>query len=964
MATDIKVVKTVFSVDSTDIDEAKVKYNGLTTSIEKATTALKNQSTDAKTSVADLNKSINSVINRTNQLQAEYQKISNQASKTFDPKTLDIYKQKMQALQSEAKELGVKLTDTNKQTENLKNRFNGIGSVIAGAFAIGSVVAFGKSVLDATVKNEQLTKSFEVMLKSKAQADILMSQLVQFAKTTPFQLTEVSEATKRLLAFGVESSDIEKTLRKLGDVSAGIGAPLGEIAYLFGTIKTQGRAMTMDINQFTNRGIPMWEELAKITGISGLALKKYVEEGKVGFKEIDQAFTNLTTNGGKFTGLMDAQSKTLGGTISNLGDSWDQFMVKLGNGNSGILKSIVSTLGEVVDKLNEWAETEEDAVKSLAEKKSRAVQKYVEEDYKKFIDLGKKNGVDERTAIEERYNDQTSLKANLLKTQQDKLKELEEKRRKYIEHEEGSILLDRLHSVATLSDKTEFDKNTRLVIAQKAEIEKTKLHQKILEDVRKKYFDEVAKEEEKETEKQRKARESAQKKIVDDAINLLKHEEQIAKQKAINAGANETDILRIEDDFNYKRVEIYTKYSDILNTKQKQDQENTILNIDTLAVKISESDKKILEARIKANEEWSKKVNDQHLKEEDNLKKTLDRQNSIEQDKIGIERAETLIKLYESNNLTIEEKLKEREKIEAEFAKQSLEETIRADEEKLLLLTLNSEDYISLERKIAEEKVKLNDEANNKIIESDKKKESTRKEIAQQTVDVLKQGVNAIFQYQSNVNSATLIDLQDKEERELKLAEGNQAKKDAIAKKYAAEEAKIKRKQFEQDKAIALINIAISTAEGVAKAFAKTGPGGFALGALIIASGAIQAGLVASQPTPKFAKGVIDLQGKGTGTSDEIHAMLSKGESVMTAEETSKFKPLLQSIRRKELSPELANMMLSGQRISNVNLNTDSLAKELRGMPKNHISLDKEGFKTYLYSENLKQESLNNRYLS
>ena len=913
MATDIKVVKTVFVVDTADVKKATQDYDNLAKSIDntgKELTETGKQATEGSKKVKE----------------------------------------------------GI---DNSKQSvDKFKGSFGGIGATIAGAFAVGSIIAFGKSVLDATVKNEQLVKSFEVMLKSKAQANILMSQLVEFAKTTPFELTEVAEATKRLLAFGIASSDIEKTLRKLGDVSAGIGAPLGDIAYLFGTIKTQGRAMTMDINQFTNRGIPMWEELAKVTGISGLALKKYVEEGKVGFAEIDQAFTNLTTNGGKFTGLMDAQSKTLGGTISNLSDSWDQFLVKLGNGNSGILKSIVSTFVTIVDKLNEWAATEEDVVQSLAEKKSRAVQKYVEADYKKFIELGKKNGVDERTAIEQRYNDQTTLKSNLLKTQQDKLKELEEKRRKYIEHEEGSILLDRLHSVATLSDKTEFDKNTRLVIAQKAEIEKTKLHQKILEDVRKKYFDEVAKEEEKETEKQRKAREAAQKKIVDDALNLLRHEEQIAKQKAVNAGENETDILRIEDDFNYKRVEIYTKYYNILNTKQKQDQENTIVNIDTLGIKIAESDKKILEARKKANEEWSKATNDQHLKDEENLRKTLDRQNSIEQDKIGIQRAQTLIKLYESNNLTIEEKLKEREKIEAEFNKQSLEETIRADEEKLALLTLNSDDYIALERKIADEKVKINDDANNKILESDKKKDSLRKEIAQQAVDVFKQGINAIFQYQANVNTATLIDLQDKEERELKLAEGNQAKKEAIAKKYAAEESKIKKKQFEQDKAIALINIAISTAEGVAKAFAKTGPGGFALGALIIASGAIQAGLVASQPTPKFAKGVIDLQGKGTGTSDEIHAMLSKGESVMTAEETTKFKPLLQSIRRKELSPELANMMLSGQRISNVNLNTDSLAKELRGMPKNHISLDKEGFKTYLYSENLKQESLNNRYLS
>jgi tape measure domain-containing protein len=959
MATDIKVVKTVFSVDSTDIDEAKVKYNGLTTSIEKATTALKNQSTDAKTSVADLNKSINSVINRTNLLQSEYQKISNQASKTFDPKTLDIYKQKMQALQSEAKELGVKLTDTNKQTEKLKSGIGGIGNAIAGAFAIGSVVAFGKSVLDATVKNEQLTKSFEVMLKSKAQADILMAQLVQFAKTTPFELTEVAEATKKLLAFGIASSDIKSTLTKLGDVSAGIGAPLSEVAYLFGTIKTQGRAMTQDINQFTNRGIPMWDELAKVTGISGLALKKYVEEGKIGYKEIDQAFTNLTTNGGKFTGLMEAQSKTLGGTISNLGDSWDQFMVKLGNGNSGILKSIVSTLGEVVDKLNEWAETEEDAVKSLAEKKSRAVQKYVEDDYKKFIELGKKNGIDERTAIEERYNNQTQLKSDLLTKQQEKLEELELKRTNHANRIGDGLLVERLSEIAKLEYGAEQDRLDNLVISQKAEIEKTKLHQKILEDVKKKHFEDITKVEEGETKKQKEARLKAQKKIVDDAINLLQHEEKIAKQKAINEGKNAVEIVEIEELYNYKRVEIYNKYSDILNQKQKQDAESTIVNVDTLATKHVETETKMYADLLAENQKYYKEQKEQTEKNEKDLIESNLRYQSINQSKLSIERSESLKRVLDNDKLTYKEKQKEIEKINIEFEERKTQVEVDGLKKRLNTEILDPEKRLAIVAEIKEKELDIIKKGNEKIVEDDKATAEKRKEVIKQGLDLLEEGINAVYSYKKNVNDQELIDLKDKEKREMELAGDNQAKKDAIAKKYEALQAEVRRKQFEQNKQIALINVAINTAEAISKANPN-----IPLMAFAGASGLIQATLINSQPTPKFAKGVIDLQGKGTGTSDEIHAMLSKGESVMTAEETSKFKPLLQSIRRKELSPELANMMLNGQKMSNINLNTDSLARELRGMPKNHISIDKDGFKTFLYSENLKQESLNNRYLS
>jgi hypothetical protein len=892
MATDIKVVKTVFVVDTADVKKATQDYNNLANSIDKTG--------------------------------KELTETGKQASEG-------------------SKKVKEGLDNSKQSVDKFKSSFDGIGNAIAGAFAIGSIISFGKTVIDITSQVQKYRAVLTNTLGSQNLADIAMSQISDVAIKTNFSVMELTDTYIKFANRGLKLSQNE--MMKLADIANSTGKSIDQLT-----------EATLDAFTGENERLKEFGITAKKTGeTTQYTFKGVTTEVKNTQEAIKGYLLSLGDLEG-VTGSTAAISETLGGQISNLGDKWDKFLIAIGSRTSKIFGDAIGFISDRITFLEEILKSKEQEISESTIASNSFAQKSITSYFDNVKKESEKSKSDEKTAMEKAYLDKLAVYNKDYNSAKENIEDISGVKLSNIESANKALL--------SLAQKGASEEKKLAILEAQEYLKERKFRQ----DELKRQYEEYLKSKEittkKQTDKERKAQEALDKKIVDDAINLLKHEEQIAKQKAINAGANETDILRIEDDFNYKRVEIYTKYSDILNTKQKQDQENTILNIDTLAVKISESDKKILEGRIKANEEWSKKVNDQHLKEEDNLKKTLDRQNSIEQDKIGIERAETLIKLYESNNLTIEEKLKEREKIEAEFAKQSLEETIRADEEKLLLLTLNNEDYISLERKIAEEKVKLNDEANNKIIESDKKKEATRKEIAKETIDVLKQGLNAIFQYQSNVNSATLIDLQDKEERELKLAEGNQAKKDAIAKKYAAEEAKIKRKQFEQDKAIALINIAISTAEGVAKAFAKTGPGGFALGALIIASGAIQAGLVASQPTPKFAKGVIDLQGKGTGTSDEIHAMLSKGESVMTAEETSKFKPLLQSIRRKELSPELANMMLSGQRISNVNLNTDSLAKELRGMPKNHISLDKEGFKTYLYSENLKQESLNNRYLS
>lgn len=116
-------------------------------------------------------------------------------------------------------------------------------------------------------------------------------------------------------------------------------------------------------------------------------------------------------------------------------------------------------------------------------------------------------------------------------------------------------------------------------------------------------------------------------------------------------------------------------------------------------------------------------------------------------------------------------------------------------------------------------------------------------------------------------------------------------------KEYAKEVARIREKQARADKATAIIQAIINTSLAITKALPN-----FILAGLAAALGAAQIALIAKQPIPKspgFKKGVIGLQGEGTTTSDSITARLSKGESVMTAEETKNYKNVLWSIRKK-----------------------------------------------------------------
>jgi tape measure domain-containing protein len=252
---------------------------------------------------------------------------------------------------------GIKSATTN--TEKLNKSVNVAQkslSNLGGALGIGlsaaGVVSFGKAVVDSLVNYEYFSTSLRTLMKGNAQAaKALENQLVETAKTTPFSLVEVQDATKQLLAYGFSAGSVVKNIRMLGDVASALKIPFGDIAYLYGTLKTQGRAFSKDIYQFTGRGIPIVKELAKQFNVTDGEVMKLVEDGKVGFKEVEKAFQSMTAEGGMFFNMMAEQSKTTGGQISMLGDSWEQLKVNIGKSQTGIIAGTVSFANRLVGYL-------------------------------------------------------------------------------------------------------------------------------------------------------------------------------------------------------------------------------------------------------------------------------------------------------------------------------------------------------------------------------------------------------------------------------------------------------------------------------------------------------------------------------------------------------------------------------------------------------------------------------------
>lgn len=192
------------------------------------------------------------------------------------------------------------------------------GGALVGLGSLAGGITFGASL---AAQAEQSQIAFSTMLGDAEVAKQTLADLSQFAAETHFELPELRTAGQSLLAFGTSAEDLIPTLRAIGDVSAGVGAPINEIAQIYGKARVQGRLFAEDVNQFTGRGIPIIQELAKQFGVAESEVKNLVEKGKVNFLHLEKAFADMTGEGGKFSGLMAAQSQSLLGIFSNLKDN-------------------------------------------------------------------------------------------------------------------------------------------------------------------------------------------------------------------------------------------------------------------------------------------------------------------------------------------------------------------------------------------------------------------------------------------------------------------------------------------------------------------------------------------------------------------------------------------------------------------------------------------------------------------
>lgn len=237
------------------------------------------------------------------------------------------------------------VTDSDRMDVAMRRFATTLGQIGVGV----SLASLVRQIATTRGEFQQLEVAFTTLLQNKEKADALMRQMVDLAATTPFDLQGVANGARQLLAYGFAAEDITDTLTRLGNVAAGLGLPLERLTYLYGTTAVQGRVYARDMLQFTGSGIPVLQEMAKMYGKTTEEINEMVSAGKIGFEDVKKVIENMTNAGGQFYNLMENQSKTITGLISNLGDAIDSMFNEIGKSQEGIISSALQGVISLVE---------------------------------------------------------------------------------------------------------------------------------------------------------------------------------------------------------------------------------------------------------------------------------------------------------------------------------------------------------------------------------------------------------------------------------------------------------------------------------------------------------------------------------------------------------------------------------------------------------------------------------------
>lgn len=946
MADKIHNVRVRYVVEGEDLVKAERLLKNLSEEDQNLIKSFREVNAEASKAGSTVKNNVRSI----EELQKEYQQLKTVSKNAFDVNQLKAYQAQMDKLEAEAKQLGTSLKNASdkgkKSFLDLDSAGKKVGGAIAGYFAVSSIIQAGKAIIDTTAQFQKFEAVLVNTLGSKSDAQQALHDIKDFAASTPFAVSELTESYVKLANQGFKPTSDE--MRKLGDLAASTGKSFDQLTEAvidaqtgeFERLKEFGIRASKegDKVKFTFKGV---EQQVNFTGD---AIRKYV--------------LSLGNVAG-VSGSMAAISRTLGGQLSNLGDSFDALQVALGERFKSAISSGISAIADLVTSFKEFVEV---PVSEKLQEEQSELNVLVGAITDANVSQEVRNQL--IAELQSKYPDfLANLNAETVTNEQlnQRLKDVnDEYFRKIVLQKQDEKYKEQLGEQKDAFDNL-YDAQKNLSSAIQEVNKYTKLQKQ-----------------ENESNLQFASRmvDALNKQLLADP--KLTSQLQVAManlsraQKAYNEEEKKSsDILKeniqIEKDLTKtKELDLETRRKLVNETvnaieaaeKEKQKTEDAANSISAYRDKIKE-----------LTEEKEKQTNITDIKKLASLDAEIDRYKKLIKDVEDRLQAERRLRELRNEPIAgeIDATLKEPDITKVTKEEADKRHKIRLDEMK------------KAKKEVFDPLIRANKAAEEAQTAEDVKQALLRQQVKQQSAQkILEIGIAAsdlVFQNEAQKNLQALADIQERKDKELKLAGDNAQARAFIEKKFSDEEKRIKIQQAQQDKNKAIFDIGIQTGVAIVKQLAATPlPIGAPLVALIAAMGAIQLAAVVSRPIPKFNKGTKYVPGVDVGNRDSVLANLTVGEAVIPREQNKKYAPIVSGIidgtLDHNLVPKLnyAKFEKEGYGVRQDFAGMEKQLKEIKGvlqtLPVTKVNIDKKGLQTYIETGVSQTEFLNNYFQS
>lgn len=243
---------------------------------------------------------------------------------------------------------------TNSALLNTRSVLSTLTQLTGVVFGVAGLRNFLSTLMEVTGQFEVQKMALRTILQDIDGADKIFQDLYRFSSDSTYRFSELAKYAKQLASFSIGKNDLLETTKMLGDVASGVGASMDRVIIAYGHVKTSGFLRGIQLRSFSQNGIPILEELAKIlTEVEGKAISlgdvfDKMTKREIPFEMVEQAFKNMTSEGGKFYKMQEVLSKTLAGQMNILKGRWENLLYAIGNANDGILKGAVGKVSNLI----------------------------------------------------------------------------------------------------------------------------------------------------------------------------------------------------------------------------------------------------------------------------------------------------------------------------------------------------------------------------------------------------------------------------------------------------------------------------------------------------------------------------------------------------------------------------------------------------------------------------------------